>query len=473
MTGSAMERGAQPSLQRVLLVWLLLPLLVLVPLAATLIYALALRPALDGLDRALTDTAVALAQIVVVKDDRATLPISEQTARALRADLVDETFFAVGDDAGRLLGGTPDLLSLAPRLRSGQWRFFDTTLLGKPVRAAAQGLPCGAEVTRVCTILVAETLGKRSAAERAVLLAALLGATGLALPMVLLAMVAVNRGMRPLRLAAAEVAARTPERLEPVDSRRVPREVVAFVHALNGLFERLREAAAAQRAFIADAAHQLRTPLAVLRVDAAQALESPHPAELRPTLERLHNAAERGARLAQQLLALASAEGIALDPQRRAERLDLSSLAAGAADQWLQPSLDAGQDLGFDLTPAWVEGHPMLLVELLGNLLHNAIEHAGADALVTVRTRTTASGAELCVQDTGRGVAADELESVWQRFRRGRSATGTGSGLGLAIVSDIARLHGARASIAPGAQGVGLCVCIRFPPVPASAGLER
>lgn len=469
----ATDRNVQPSLQRILLVWLLLPLLVLIPLAAALIYGLALRPALDGLDRALTDTAVALAQIVETKGDRATLPLSDQTARALRADLVDETFFAVGDDASRLLGGTPALLSLAPLLHGGQWRFFEATLMGKPVRAAAYGAPCGRDASKVCAILVAETLGKRNAAERAVLLAALLGATGLALPMVLLAMVAVNRGMRPLRLAAAEVAARTPDRLEPVDSRRVPREVVAFVHALNDLFERLREAAAAQRAFIADAAHQLRTPLAVLRVDAAQALASPHPAELRPTLERLHAAAERGARLAQQLLALARAERAALDPEQRAQRLDLSGLAASAADQWLQPSLNAGQDLGFDLAAAWVEGDSMLLGELLGNLLHNAIEHAGAGSRITVRTRTLPGGVELCVEDNGRGIAADELESLWHRFRRGRGASGTGSGLGLAIVSDIARLHGAQASLAPGEQGRGLRVRISFPLVMPPRSLDH
>jgi two-component system sensor histidine kinase TctE len=467
---SATDRGVQPSLQHVLLVWLLLPLLVLVPLTAALIYGLALGPALDGLDRALTDTAVALAEIVEVKDGRATLPLSEQTARALRADLVDETFFAVGDDAGHLLGGTPALLSLAPPLQSGQWRFFEATLMGKPVRAAAHGARCGPDVSKVCAILVAETLGKRNAAKRAVLLAALVGATGLALLMVLLAMIAVNRGLHPLHVAAAEVGSRTPDRLEPVDSRRVPREVVAFVHALNDLFGRLREAAAAQRAFVADAAHQLRTPLAVLRVDAAQALQSPHPTELRPTLERLHAAAERGARLAQQLLALARAEGATLDPEMRAERLDLSALAASAADQWLQPSLAAGQDLGFDLAPAWVDGNPTLLVELLGNLVHNAIEHAGAGSRITIRTRTVQSRAELCVEDNGRGIEADERESLWQRFRRGRGAAGTGSGLGLAIVRDIARLHGAQATLAPSEQGLGLRVCISFPPLTLSSG---
>jgi two-component system sensor histidine kinase TctE len=407
-----------------------------------------------------------------VKDGRATLPLSEQTARALRADLVDEAFFAVGDDAGQLLGGTLTLLALAPHLDGGQWRFFDATLLGKPVRVAAYGARCGHDDSEVCAILVAETLGKRNAAERAVLLAAMVGATGLALPMVLLAMVAVNRGMRPLHLAAAEVGSRTPDQLESVDARRVPREVVTFVHALNALLEKLRGAAAAQRAFVADAAHQLRTPLTVLRLEAAQALEGAHPAELRPTLERLHAAAERGARLAQQLLVLARAEGAVLDPEQRSERVDLSRLAASAADQWLQPSLDAGQDLGFDLAPAWVEGDPTLLGEMLGNLVHNAIEHAGPGSRVTIRTGTVEGRVELCVEDDGRGVAVDEQEWLWHRFRRGRSATGTGSGLGLAIVKDIALLHGAQATLVPGEQGRGLCVCISFPPAMSARNHE-
>lgn len=467
MTNPAWRRR-QPSLRRVLLVWLLLPLLLLIPLTAALIYALALRPALDGLDRALTDTAVALAQIVEVKDGRASMPLSEQTARALQADLVDATFFAVGDGQGRLLGGDASLLPLAPALQSGQWHFFETTLSGAAVRVAAHGIACGPAPQAVCPILVAETLGKRNAAKTAVLIASLLGAIALALPMVLLAMIAVNRGMRPLQLAASEVGARTPDRLEPIDARTMPREVVAFVQALNGLFGRLHDAAAVQRAFVADAAHQLRTPLAVLRVEAEQALQSPHPAELRPVLTRLHSAAERGARLAQQLLSLARTEEMALDPVRRSQRIDLSRLAADAADQWLAPSLQSGQDLGFSLVPAWVEGDPMLLGALLDNLVHNAIEHAGPGARITIRTGMQGDRAQLCVEDDGRGIAADEQESVWNRFRRGQGAEGSGSGLGLAIVRDIARLHGAQTSLGPGAQGRGLCVCVTFAASPAT-----
>ena len=215
---------------------------------------------------------------------------------------------------------------------------------------------------------------------------------------------------------------------------------------------------------MSDAAHQLRTPLAVVRVEAAQALATPHPPALQPALQRLHAAAERGARLAQQLLALARTEGVAIDPSRHPEPLDLSRLAADSADRWIQPSLDAGQDLGFDLEPAWVDGHPVLLEEMLGNLVHNAIEHAGPGARITIRTRSEEGAGWICVEDDGRGIAPEEMELLWQRFRRGREARGTGSGLGLAIVADIARLHGATTTMGPGEQGRGLRVQVRFSP---------
>lgn len=469
---AAVARRRQPSLRRVLLVWLLLPVLVLVPLTAVLVYLLALRPALDGLDRALTANAVALAQIIEVREGGVTLPLSAQTERALQADLVDTFFFAVGDPQGRLLGGTPELLLLAPVLAVGQWRFFEGELSGRPVRVAAHAVACGPAPAQSCVILVAETVGKRDAAESAVLLAAALGALALALPLVLLAMVAVSRGLRPLRVAAAEVDARSPDRLEALDVREVPQELLTFVNALNALFERLREAAAAQRAFVADAAHQLRTPLTVLRVEAALALDTPHPPAMRPVLQRLHAAAERGARLAQQLLALARAEGAVLETGRRRAWVDLARLATDAADHWLPPAVRADQDLGFDLAPAWVAGDPMLLEELMGNLVDNAVQHAGPGARITVRTSTQDGRALLCVEDDGRGLGSDEHPLVWQRFHRGREAAGTGSGLGLAIVKDIARLHGASATLEHGEQGRGLRVRILFPAAMGVSGVS-
>ncbi len=468
MSGGAARPAGRGSLRRTLLTWLLLPLVVLVPLAAFLVYALSVRPALDGLDRALTDTAVALGRLLETHGGRVALPLSEQTAQALRADSVDEVVFAVGDGAGRLLAGDAALLGLQPPLVPGEWRFFDASLHDRPMRVAAHGAACG-QPLRICPVLVAESLGKRLGAERAVALAALAAALLLAASLALFALVAVQRGLRPLRRAAVEVEARSLERLEPIELASTPDELAAFARALNDLFARLREAASAQRAFVADASHQLRTPLAVLLAESAQALAQPHPPELHATLERLHAAAERSARLAQQLLTLARAEGAAMDQAGANAPLDLAALAAGCADEWLHASLAAGQDLGFELEPAPVCGHPLLLRELLGNLVHNAIQHAGQGARVTVRTRVLGDAARLEVEDDGSGLAPDELARVWDRFHRGRAATGPGTGLGLAIVRDIARLHRARAELLPGPGGRGLVARVSLPLAGAQA----
>ncbi len=457
--------GAPPpaprgSLRRTLLAWLLLPLLVLVPLAAALVYGLALRPALDNLDRALTDTAAALQGILVVREGRAVLPLSAQTERALRTGLVDEVSFAVGDERGMLLGGDAELFAQRPSLQPGQWRFFDATLHRKAMRATAFGAPCG---QALCPILVAESLGKRRAAEHAVAAAALGAGLLLAVPLVLLALLAVQRGLKPLQQASREIERRTLQRLEPIELSTMPREVASFGVALNDLFERLRIAAQAQRAFVDDASHQLRTPLATLLSDSAQALAQPHPEALKPTLERLHAAAERGARLAQQLLTLSRAEGAVRGAGVPHQAVDLAALVGEAANEWLRPSLAAGQDLGFDLASARVTGNPLLLHELVGNLVHNAMQHAGPGAHVTVRTRSAEGRAWLEVEDDGAGLPDEDLPRVWDRFRRGRGAQGHGTGLGLAIVRDIALAHDGQATLRQGAGGRGLVVTVSLP----------
>ncbi len=459
-----MPAAAVPSLRRLLLGWLLLPLLALVPLAAAVLYLLALRPALDALDRALTDSAVALSQILVERDGRSTLPLTEQTAQALRADAVDQNFFAVATPDGRLLGGDAALLPLAPPLAAGQWRFFDDHLQGRAVRVAAFGAACGAGSPRVCPIVVAESLGKRRAAERAVLLAAVLTAAGLALVLALLAALAVRRGLRPLREAAREIEHRSLDRLDPIDAQAAPAEAASFVRALNGLFARLRAAAEAQRAFVGDAAHQLRTPLATIRSDAAQALAAADAAEHQAILLRLQAAAERGSRLVQQLLTLARSDGAAL--LQTQQPVDLRALAREAAERWLPASLRAGQDLGFDLADASLRGDPLLLRELLDNLVDNALQHAGRGARITVRSGVLDGQAFVEVEDDGPGLPEAERSAVWQRFHRGSAALGPGSGLGLAIVHDIARLHGAQALLLPAAAGRGLLARVCFPQRP-------
>lgn len=460
------SRRRRNSLQRTLLSWLLWPLFVLVPLAAALVYALSVQPALDSLDRALTDTAVALSQILTVNDGRPVLPLADQTAKALRADLVDEVMFAVGDDHARPLVGEASLLALAGPLAAGQWRLFDADVQGRGMRIAAYGARCG-QPEASCPVVVAESLGKRKDAQKSVAAASLAAAALLALSLMALALLAVHRGLRPMRRAAAEVAQRSLDRLEPIPLDAVPPEADSFVVALNDLFARVRAAARAQRAFVEDASHQLRTPLATLLSESAQALEQPHPPALRPTLERLHSAAERGARLAQQLLTLARTDGTASRPL---EPLDLAALLSDNAADWVRASLAARQDLGFDLQPAPVRGDPLLLRELAGNLVTNAIAHAGADAKVTVRCRREGSGCVLEVEDDGPGIAATERERVWDRFHRGAGARGLGTGLGLSIVRDIAGLHDGHCTLRAGSGGRGVVFVVTLPAAEQAVG---
>jgi two-component system sensor histidine kinase TctE len=284
----------------------------------------------------------------------------------------------------------------------------------------------------------------------------------LALCLALLARVAVGRGLRPLQQASQELERRSLQQLEPLPLQQLPREVAFFGAALNELFGRLRQAVGAQRSFLDDASHQLRTPLAVLLSESAQALEQPHPPELHAQLQRLHAAAERSAHLSHQLLTLARAEGAALE-RRGSACIDLVQLVTEAAADWVRPALAAGQDLGFDLQPAATQGEAWLLRELLSNLLHNAQQHAGRGAQVTVRTRTEGGQAVLEVEDDGPGIDPADRARAWDRFHRGSMASGPGTGLGLPIVQHIAQLHEGHAELLAGPAARGLCVRVRLP----------
>ncbi len=458
MTGTA-PRG--PSLRVQLLRWLLLPLVAIVPLAAAALYFIAVRPALDSLDRALSGTAAALADRLAVREGRPVMALTEDTARALRTDPFDRVSFAVFDGDGALLAGDTPLAALRPAVERGRTRYLDGRLDTLPVRLAALGVPCGVAQAETCTVLVAESLAKRAEVQRAVLASAALVALLLAATLVFLAVVAVTRGLRPLARLGDAIEQRSLGHLQPIDDLGVPREAATIAVAVNRLLARLRQAAEAQKKFIADAAHQLRTPLATLRAESELALTEPHPPSFDATLRRLAAGSERAARLANQLLSLATSESALESGTRR--RVDLKALAAEEGERWLARALEAGVDLGFELAPAQVEGHETALRELLANLLHNALEYAGRGASVTLRCARSGAGVRLEVEDDGPGIPVEDRERVWQRFQRGRGAPGAGSGLGLAIVRDIARAHGASATLHEGPGGRGLCVRIEFP----------
>ncbi|HET9646380.1 MAG TPA: sensor histidine kinase N-terminal domain-containing protein [Burkholderiaceae bacterium] len=463
MTSTLHVAGTRNSLRRSLLLWLLLPLIVLVPLSAALMYYLSVRPALDSLDRALTGNVAALADLLSETPEGAvSLGISEQTVKALLTDPFDTVAFAVRDPGGRLLQGDSALAALRPALARGEWLFFDAVLHGQPVRVAAYGAPCDVhEHPTSCPVLVAESVVKRSQAEQALIVGTGITLLLLAMALVLFGVVAVGRSLRPLQRLSTDIEHRSLENLQPIDAAGVPSEVAPLVAALNRLLERLRDASLAQQAFLADAAHQLRTPLTALRTESELALLEPHPPTLDATLLRLNAGAQRAARLAHQLLALARADSAAQNAA--ATPVDLRSLCQDAAQEWVGPALEAGIDLGFELEPAWARGRAFMLRELLANLLHNAIEYAGRGARVTVRTCVRGAQAVLEVEDNGPGIPEADRERVWGRFQRGTLAGGSGSGLGLAIVRDIAAGHGASTSMESAPGGRGLLMRIAFP----------
>jgi two-component system, OmpR family, sensor histidine kinase TctE len=465
-----MASAPAPSLRRTLLAWLLLPLLVIVPAAVALQYALVLQPARDAFDQALGNTALSVAAFVSEDHGQLRFDMSPQVERTIRTDQQDSIYYVVLGPNGQRLAGDPPLALNAIGMAADELAYFDTDIDGQRVRVAARGVACG---DAVCQVRVGETQIKRQRVFRDSLVGTVGGVLAFALASGLSIVLAARRGLLPLQQLGEQMGQRSLDDLRPLDETRTPRELHGLVAAMNRLLERVRSGSLAQQAFLADAAHQLRTPLAGLKNEAELALAENHPPTVQATLARLNTSAARAARLSSQLLALArsdSAAAVALPT----EVLDWHTIAADAAQEWVPRALAQGIDLGFDLHSAPVQGRAFLLRELLANLLHNALAYAGTGAQVTVRCRRDGHTAVLEVEDNGPGIAADERERLFGRFQRGRAASvplGSqqllaaveGSGLGLSIVRDITIGAGGQVQLLDTPGGRGLLVRVSLP----------
>jgi two-component system, OmpR family, sensor histidine kinase TctE len=450
--------GPRPSLRRSLLLWLLWPLLLIAPAAAGLQYLLTLRPALRAFDHSLGTTVISISNFVRMGPEGLQFEMSAQTERSIRTDQTDAIFYAVTGPQGQLLAGDPPLTEPVIKLAAQEWRFYDALVFDQAVRVGARGVACG---KALCQVRVAQTRSARDALRNDMLTATALSLLLMTAALVLAALVATARGLRPLRRLSQQLGSRSLADLRPLAANDVPREALPVVEAVNRLFERVHAGSAAQQAFLADAAHQLRTPLATLMTEAELAVMQPHPPELSATLQRVNAAATRAARLGSQLLSLARSDASARGAWP-AELVDLKNLASAAADDWVPRAVAAHIDLGFELQSAHVNAQVFLLQELLANLLHNALTYAGPGTQVTVRSYMAAGAATLEVEDTGPGIAREDRQRVLQRFQRGAPSEAQGSGLGLAIVSDIAQAHGAQLLLSEGRDGKGLRVQVAF-----------
>lgn len=452
------------SLQRRLFGWLMLPLLLALPLLGMGLYKQVQQSAQGWLDEGLEDTALTLAGQIDLRSGEPRIDISVTMDRALRFDRQDDVFYLVLTPRGEVMQGDAGLAELQPRptpqVAGGAW-YGDVRLRDRELRVVQLGRDCG---DGACQVLVAETLHKRDALQRQIGGLVALNGAGLALLLALAGWWAIRQGLAPLTGLSAELEHRDLHRLTPLTAS-LPRELVPLQSAFNRLFERLGRAAGAQREFLADAAHQLRTPLTSLQTEIELAMLEPHDQRMDPLLERLRLRVVRSARLAQQLLSLARAEDRSVDV---GQRIDLRDVATESGGDWAHRALPSGVDLGFELTEAPALGHAFLLRELLENLIHNAVSYAGAGARITVRCGTGAEGSWLEVEDNGPGIAVAERDAAMQRFRRGSSASGSGSGLGLAIAADIAARHGGRLELLDAHAGPGLRARLSLPPVPGA-----
>ncbi|MEJ5990934.1 sensor histidine kinase N-terminal domain-containing protein [Ramlibacter sp. PS3R-8] len=459
---------AEPRLQRKLLAWLLGPLLLLLVLDTIAAYWSSHRFVNLAYDRALHEIAREIVMHVKPGAPRPRLELSDTAANILLTDAQDRLFFRVDDADGAMLGGDAQLPPPPARTRShGEPRFYEGALRGEPVRLVAARMPinetAGAPVVHV---QVAETLHKRSRLAWEMM-------ANVVLPQLLLIFMAtvvvwfgVSRGLQPLQRLRRAVSDRSHLDLSPIDTHDVPGEVRPLVDEVNQLMARLGKTFDFQNRFVADAAHQLKTPVSGLKAQIELALREHDPERVRHSLAQLYISADRLSRLVRQLLSLARNEPGALDTVEL-QPLDLNAFALEVSMEWVPHAIKRGIDLGFE----GVEQRLMIdadrdrLRELINNLIDNAIRYSESGGRVTVQAGITPDGhRKLAISDDGPSIPVEERQRIFERFHRWLGTREDGSGLGLAIVSEIATLHGARITLEEDVDGVGNTFSVFFQP---------
>ena len=467
----------QRSLFGEILDWMLTPLLLLWPVSLALTWLVAQGLANKPFDRALEYNAHALAQLVTVQHSKVQFNLPQPASEILRADDSDIVYYQVTGPGRKFLSGERDLPlpddddHTAP----GEVRLRDAELRGVEIRVAYIWVRLALPDAPLALVQVAETREKRSVLAAEIIKGVMLPQFAILPLAVLLVWLALVRGIRPLSALASRIRARKPDDLSPLDESAVPQEVGPLVGSVNDLLTRLKDSIATQKRFLADAAHQLKTPLAGLRMQADLAQREDASADdLKQSLQQIGHASVRATHTVNQLLALARAEaGGAVMAQ---QPCDLAQLTIDVVREAVPQAMDKQIDLGYDgPAPGAPEltllGNPTLLREMIRNLVENAIHYTPSTpespGVVTARLRVEPFSRALAVQveDNGPGIPQAERASVFQPFYRALGTNVHGSGLGLPIVQEIAAQHRAEVSVDdahPGQQPPGACFTVRF-----------
>lgn len=452
------------SLRRRLLAWLLVSTAAIGAIAMIDTWDEAIDTANEVSDRVLAGSALAIAERVIVSEDGSLeVDIPYVALEMLTSAAQDRVFYRVDGPPGTFVTGYQNLPSI--QRREGQAAAFgDAVFRGEPIRVAALARSASTGINSVpFTVTVAETTIARQQLTHAILLRSALRILFMILGAAAIVWVAVTLSLRPLYRFSEALSERSPDDLHPI-TERVPNEVQGLVDTVNSFMVRLEGALDALRHFTGNAGHQLRTPLAIVRTQLTLARRSGNLGEVQQAAEKADEAVGDAERILAQLLLMARIDAASRSTAMR--QLDLVDLARTVTADHVPRAAEAGIDLGFEgegEVMAVVE--PILIGELVKNLVSNALLYAGAGAEVTVRVGTQQGATFVEVEDNGPGIPPERRETVLRRFERG-DASGQGrpgTGLGLPIVDEIARLHSASLGLEDGSEGRGLKVRVTFP----------
>jgi two-component system sensor histidine kinase TctE len=419
-------------------------------------YFNSVAPGVISSDRRLKDAANSLMTHVLVKEGAVTLDSSPDRKPPLPA--ADSIKFALRDTQGRLLAGDAQLPIVTMNDETSQLLSM-SQVDQRSLRTLTTRFDTRAGVI---LITVADVHPPSEPAVRYGFMSTLLWDFVQLDVTLVLVWIGIQLGLRPVKRLRDEIAARSPLDLRPLVETSVPREIAPVVITLNRLFATLRAAAQSQQQFIANTAHQLRTPITGMQAQLDLLAAEPAAQPIKGRLLTLQEGIRQLAHSANQLLTLARADPAA-NIAAKNQSVDLNAIVGEVVAKFFDRALQANIDLGVEATSVSIRADPSLLDDLLSNLVDNALKYTPAGGSVTASAGVHNGKPFLAVEDTGPGIPEAERQRVRQRFYRSPNAPGHGSGLGLAIVDEIAGLYGASVSIGAGANGLGTKVLLLFP----------
>lgn len=442
------------SLKNQLRLWLLLPMLAVLGISAAIYYSRALHYATQAYDQALLHTVFALAdEVVVDEQNKVNIELPEVASHLLSYNEGDRIYIRVTGPDGRLVFGEAHLPLPAVSLAGNQQMFYDSTYKGEPIRAVTFALPVSeAADARNILISMAETTGKRDMMVTEMVEEMLLPQV----LMMILAAIVIELGiyfsLKPMHRLKNALHKRSYRDLSPLNTSSPPLELQPVVQAMNGLFERVKSGQEQQQQFIADASHQLRTPIAGLQAQAELALRSHPPAEIKEPLDFMLRSTTRLSHLIQRLLSMARTD--AATTQLKLQPVSLTDIISEECARWIGPATDKGLELEvlIETQQDHVLGDALMLSEMLNNLLENAILYTPKQGLIQIRLWQTGKYLLLQVTDSGIGIPPEQNARIFERFHRLNPNQGNGCGLGLAIVAEVAEHHNATINVSAGLE---------------------